>query len=310
MGKLRYPSQLPIIYLISSVIICLSVLLRVAFFTLIERKIIALMHYRKGPIKVSIIGYLQPISDAIKLLTKENLKLSFSLNIILIRGPIVRIIIIIICWLNFNSIFNHIRNNIKILVILSVISLSSFSFILCGWGSNSKYTILGTNRAISQAISYEVCLFLIILTPLYLIKSYNPQTINFLSNSFPFIIWILPLFLIWFTLCLAESNRTPFDMSEGESEIVSGFNIEYGGGIFALIFIREYGIILFIRFITTLIFLNLSMLLLKIIIIRSLFIWTRCCFPRLRYDHLIIIAWKLTLPLSLGVLTLRIMCIL
>lgn len=293
-----------IIYLIRPIISSVGVLLRVALFTLIERKVIGLAHFRKGPNKVILSGISQPISDAAKLLTKENTKFSPSLLIIIIAGPTLRIFIMFFCWGNYFPMFTSRRANLKLFIILAIIRLSAFPFILCRWGSNTKYALIGGNRAVSQVISYEVCLILFLLILFYVLKSYDLHSLREIQSSLPLSIWIPPLFLIWLIVCIAESNRTPFDLAEGESEIVSGFNIDYRGGLFALIFIREYGIIIFLSFLTALLFLGAPILLAKTFIICFLFVWVRCSFPRVRYDTLIITSWKISLPWRLSLLCL------
>jgi len=279
-----------------------GVLLRVAFFTLIERKIIGLIHYRKGPNKVILRGVSQPISDALKLLTKEAPKFYFLKAWIFSLGPNLIILLITLCWGWYEYRFSISSNSFKIIIILAIIGLSAYGFLLTRWGSNSKYSIIGGLRAIAQVISYEVCLILYIMVIIYISKSYRLQNLSFVQDKIWMIIIISPLFFTWVVLCIAETNRTPFDLAEGESEIVSGFNIEYGGGLFALIFIREYGIIIFLRFLTSVLFIGARLILLKTFILCILFVWVRCCFPRVRYDQLIIISWKLALPYRLAVL--------
>lgn len=296
-----------IIYLISFLLSSIGVLLRVAFFTLIERKIIGLIHYRKGPNKVVIAGVSQPIRDALKLLSKEFSKLSFIKEVIFMIGPTLGLILMVICWQWFSYSFDSIRKSrFSLLIIFRVIRISAFIFILTGWGSNTKYSLIGSYRAIAQVISYEVCLILYVLFIIYLRGSFKINQISRIQQNYWMCLINLPLFITWIILCIAESNRTPFDHAERESELVSGFNVEYGGGMFALIFIAEYGIIMFLRFLTTLLFLGGGLILIKTIIVCFIFVWVRCSFPRLRYDKLIISCWKICLPYRLGVLRLTI----
>lgn len=291
-----------IVYHLDFLFSVIGVLLGVAFFTLIERKVIGLIHYRKGPNKVIIWGLRQPIADALKLLTKEFPKFSSYKMIIYYSGPCVRIILILLCWGWYDYSFNFGANRIKIIVILAIMGLSAYGFLLTSWGSNSKYALLGGHRAVAQIISYEVCLVLYLLVLVYVVKAYNITTTREIQQGLWFIGFCTPLFVSWIILCMAEANRTPFDLAEGESEIVSGFNIEYGGGLFAFIFIREYGIIIFLRFITSVFFLGTNNLLFKTFIVCIIFVWTRCSFPRVRYDILILTAWKLALPYRLGII--------
>lgn len=219
-------------------------------------------------------------------------------------GPCVSIVLILFCWGWYDYTHSISSNSTKLIIILAIIRLSAYGFLLTRWGSNSKYALLGGHRAVAQIISYEVCLILFILVILYISKSYSIEGTKHSQQGIWFILYRIPLFISWIMLCIAESNRTPFDLAEGESEIVSGFNVEYGGGLFAFIFIREYGIIIFLRFITPLLFLGGRALLAKTILICILFVWVRCAFPRVRYDILIITAWKLALPYRLAMVCL------
>lgn len=291
-----------LMFLIDFLLAVVGVLLSVAFFTLIERKVMGLIHYRKGPNKVLVFGVTQPIADALKLLTKENPKLSPIKTRIYTTGPRLALTLIILYWAWYDFSFNCRSRPLKIIVVFAVIRLTSYRFITIRWGSNTKYSLIGGHRVVAQIISYEVCLILFALRVVYLSKRYSLERITKLQQGL-WILWTtLPLCVTWFMLCLAETNRTPFDLAEGESEIVSGFNIEYGGGLFALIFIREYGIIIFLRCISCYLFLRTQMTLMKTLALCSLFVWARRCFPRVRYDTLIIIRWKIALPFRLATL--------
>lgn len=287
-------------YMIRLVIIRVGVLLSVAFFTLVERKIIGLIHYRKGPNKVIIWGISQPISDATKLLTKENPKFSFSKIVIINIGPFTGIILILICWGTTHTCLQQIRKSgVRLMLILSLISLSPYIFILTGWGSNTKYALIGSLRAISQVISYEVCLILFVLVTIYRLISYKIENIIKLQENYWMVLINIPMFITWITICIAERNRTPFDHAERERELVRGFNLEYGAGLFAVIFIMEYGIIIFISLLTSILFIGRGILLLKTACVCIIFVWVRCCFPRIRYDKLMWISWKICLPYRL-----------
>lgn len=300
---MNFSSLFPIIFIISSLLSIAGVLLRVAFFTLIERKVIGLIHFRKGPNKIILRGVSQPISDAVKLLRKESPKINFVKTFIFISGPFIAILIILLLWSTYESFFQRLsKSRIVILLIICIIRLTPYTFFLMGWGSNTKYALIGSLRAIAQVISYEVCIVLFLLSVIYICGSYK---VSFLINTQSTILICvanLPLFMCWLILCMAERNRTPFDHAERERELVSGFNVEYGGGVFAVIFIREYGIIIFLRFLTSVIFLGGFLTIIKTIIICSVFIWVRCRFPRVRYDKLIIFSWKICLPYRLALL--------
>lgn len=245
---------------------------------------------------------LQPISDALKLLTKEFPKFIFIKIIIFFVGPLISISLIILCWGWYDYSFVINSRSIKLLIIISIIRISVYGFLLIRWGSNSKYSLIGGHRAVAQVISYEVCLVLFILVIIYIRKSFSISNLSIIQKKFSMILFVLPLFFTWIILCMAETNRTPFDLAEGESEIVSGFNIEYGGGLFAFIFIREYGIIIFLSFISSLLFINSNFLIIKTFLFCFMFVWIRCCFPRVRYDVLIIMSWKVSLPFSLSLI--------
>uniref|UniRef100_UPI00315D8C21 NADH dehydrogenase subunit 1 n=1 Tax=Sancassania mycophaga TaxID=3127633 RepID=UPI00315D8C21 len=291
-----------IIYFVDFLFSIVGVLLGVAFFTLMERKVMGLMHYRKGPNKVLIWGLSQPIADALKLLTKEFPKFSSYKMFMYYTGPCVSILLMLLCWGWYDFSFNSGSSGMKVMIILAIMSLSAYGFLLTSWGSNSKYALLGGHRAVAQIISYEVCLVLYLLVVVYITKTYGFTSMSVMQNGLWFMLFSIPLFASWLMLCMAEANRTPFDLAEGESEIVSGFNIEYGGGLFAFIFISEYGMIMFLSFISSLFFLGANNLLLKTFLVCMLFVWVRCSFPRVRYDILMMMSWKLALPYSLAMI--------
>lgn len=292
------------IYTLDFVISTVGILLRVAFFTLIERKIIGLIHYRVGPNKVLEWGVSQPIADALKLLTKEYQKFTISRLIIYYLGPLISLLLALLYWGFYEYSYSYITGSIKIIVIFSIISLSAYGFLLTRWGSNSKYALLGGYRTVAQIISYEVCLIFLVLIIFYITKSYRVENIALSQRGVWFILYSLPLFITWVIICIAERSRTPFDHAERERELVSGYNVEYGGGFFVLAFVREYGIIIFLRFITSVLFLGINNIILKTFLICIVYVWVRCAFPRVRYDKLIIICWKKLLPYRLAMVAL------
>ena len=292
------------IYTLDFVISTVGVLLRVAFFTLIERKIIGLIHYRVGPNKVVEWGVSQPIADALKLLTKEYQKFTISRLIIYYLGPLISLLLALLYWGFYEYSYSYITGSIKIIVIFSIISLSAYGFLLTRWGSNSKYALLGGYRTVAQIISYEVCLIFLVLIIFYITKCYRVENIALSQRGVWFILYSLPLFITWVIICIAERSRTPFDHAERERELVSGYNVEYGGGFFVLAFVREYGIIIFLRFITSVLFLGINNIILKTFLICIVYVWVRCAFPRVRYDKLIIICWKKLLPYRLAMVAL------
>lgn len=292
------------IYTLDFVISTVGILLRVAFFTLIERKIIGLIHYRVGPNKVVEWGVSQPIADALKLLTKEYQKFTISRLIIYYLGPLISLLLALLYWGFYEYSYSYITGSIKIIVIFSIISLSAYGFLLTRWGSNSKYALLGGYRTVAQIISYEVCLIFLVLIIFYITKCYRVENIALSQRGVWFILYSLPLFITWVIICIAERSRTPFDHAERERELVSGYNVEYGGGFFVLAFVREYGIIIFLRFITSVLFLGINNIILKTFLICIVYVWVRCAFPRVRYDKLIIICWKKLLPYRLAMVAL------
>ena len=292
------------IYTLDFVISTVGILLRVAFFTLIERKIIGLIHYRVGPNKVVEWGVSQPIADALKLLTKEYQKFTISRLIIYYLGPLISLLLALLYWGFYEYSYSYITGSIKIIVIFSIISLSAYGFLLTRWGSNSKYALLGGYRTVAQIISYEVCLIFLVLIIFYITKCYRVENIALSQRGVWFILYSLPLFITWVIICIAERSRTPFDHAERERELVSGYNVEYGGGFFVLAFVREYGIIIFLRFITSVLFLGINNIILKTFLICIVYVWVRCAFPRVRYYKLIIICWKKLLPYRLAMVAL------
>lgn len=249
-------------------------------------------------------GILQPFRDAIKLLRKELFfvfKSNYNLYFI---SPLIIFIIIIIIWILFPYITNIYFLNYSLLLIIIFISVIRYIVVWLGWSANSIYSIIGSIRSVSQILSYEVRFILIILILIILRESYSFIDFIFFQYYIWYIIYLYPLFLIFFIRILAELNRRPIDFIEGESELVSGFNVEYFRGNFTLIFLREYGIILYFRIINILLFTNLLIksyifLLIWINLICLLIIVIRGLLPRIRYDELIYLCWKIILPLIL-----------
>lgn len=291
---------------IGSLILIICVLVRVAFLTLLERKVLGYIQIRKGPNKVGLIGIPQPFCDAIKLFTKEQTYPLISNYISYYFSPIFSLFLSLLIWICIPLLIKLYRFNLGLLFFLSCTSLGVYTLIIAGWSSNSNYALLGGLRGVAQTISYEVRLALILLSFVFLIGSYNIIYFYYYQNYIWFLIILFPLALVWFASCLAETNRTPFDFAEGESELVSGFNVEYRRGGFALIFLAEYSRILFIRILFRIIFLGGNIFELsfyiKLTFISFLFIWVRGTLPRFRYDKLIYLAWKCFLPFSLNYL--------
>nr|ASY98079.1 NADH dehydrogenase subunit 1 [Brunneria borealis] len=292
--------------IIVSLILIICVLVGVAFFTLLERKVLGYIHLRKGPNKVGFIGILQPFSDAIKLFCKEHMNPLVSNYLLYYFCPVFSLFLSLILWMLMPYMSGLITFNLGFFFFLVCTSMGVYTVMLAGWSSNSNYALLGGLRAVAQTISYEVSLALILLSFIFLVNSYSLLDFYYYQLGIWFMFFCLPLCNVWFISCLAETNRSPFDFAEGESELVSGFNIEYGGGGFALIFLSEYSSILFMSMLICIIFLgsnlNSFIFYLKLIFIAFMYIWVRGTLPRYRYDKLMFLAWKSFLPLSLNFL--------
>nr|YP_010414787.1 NADH dehydrogenase subunit 1 [Mythimna unipuncta]YP_010627134.1 NADH dehydrogenase subunit 1 [Targalla apicifascia]URT60141.1 NADH dehydrogenase subunit 1 [Mythimna unipuncta]WBK26825.1 NADH dehydrogenase subunit 1 [Targalla apicifascia] len=292
--------------LLGMLILIIGVLVGVAYLTLLERKVLGYIQIRKGPNKVGFMGILQPFSDAIKLFTKEQTYPNFSNYMSYYFSPVVSFILSLMVWLLIPYYFNMISFNLGILFFLCCTSLGVYTVMIAGWSSNSNYALLGGLRAVAQTISYEVSLALILMSSIIMIMDFNLVNFSLYQDFIWFIFLMFPLSLCWMSSSLAETNRTPFDFAEGESELVSGFNIEYSSGGFALIFLAEYSSILFMSMLFVLLYLGgfkLSfMFYLKLMLISFLFIWVRGTLPRYRYDKLMYLAWKSYLPVSLNFL--------
>nr|YP_009487939.1 NADH dehydrogenase subunit 1 [Anopheles fluminensis]AWB99173.1 NADH dehydrogenase subunit 1 [Anopheles fluminensis] len=292
--------------LIGSLLLVICVMVGVAFLTLLERKVLGYIQIRKGPNKVGFNGLLQPFSDAVKLFTKEQTYPLLSNYISYYFSPVFSLFLSLLIWMCIPYLIKLYSFNLGILFFLCCTSLGVYAVMIAGWSSNSNYALLGGLRAVAQTISYEVSLALILLSFIFLINNYNFLNFYNYQSYIWFIFFCFPLGLVWLASCLAETNRTPFDFAEGESELVSGFNVEYSSGGFALIFLAEYSSILFMSMLFVVIFLGGDiysfMFFLKLTFISFIFIWVRGTLPRFRYDKLMYLAWKSFLPLSLNYL--------
>nr|YP_010954783.1 NADH dehydrogenase subunit 1 [Hemisodorcus arrowi]WMW30168.1 NADH dehydrogenase subunit 1 [Hemisodorcus arrowi] len=286
------------------VILVVCVLVGVAFLTLLERKVLGYIQLRKGPNKVGFLGIPQPFSDAIKLFTKEQIYPFMSNYNLYYISPVFNLFLSLLVWLCIPLFSGFFSFGLGILYFLCCASLSVYTVMLAGWSSNSNYSMLGSMRAVAQTISYEVSLALTLLSFLILIMSLNLLDLSVYQSKMWFIVISLPLCMVWFVSSLAETNRTPFDFAEGESELVSGFNVEYSGGGFALIFLAEYSSILFMSMMCCLLFLGGNFFHLLIFFLLGfmsfLWVWVRGTLPRFRYDKLMYLAWKSYLPLTLN----------
>lgn len=300
-----------------SIAIIVPVLISVAFVTLAERKVLGSMQIRKGPNTVGIGGILQPIADGVKLFTKETIIPTHSNKIIYMVAPILGLTMALLSWvvIPVGEGVGVVDWPLGILFIMAVSSISVYAIIMSGWGSNSQYAFLGAIRAAAQMISYEVSLGIIILTVVISSGELNLTGIVRGQEDIWFIIPQLPAFVMFVVSALAETNRAPFDLTEGESELVSGYNVEYSGMTFALFFLAEYSHIILMSTMISLLFLGGwngggEWLAIKTVLMIYVFIWVRASFPRMRYDQLMGLLWKSYLPLSLGWLVISVSIIL
>nr|UFR82915.1 NADH dehydrogenase subunit 1 [Protaetia speciosa jousselini] len=295
-----------LLMMVSSLVLVICVLVGVAFLTLMERKVLGYIQIRKGPNKVGYMGIAQPFSDAIKLFCKEQTYPLMSNFNIYYMAPIFNLFLSLILWLCMPFITVLFNFNLGFLYFLCCSSLSVYTIMIAGWSSNSNYALLGGIRSVAQTISYEVSLALILLSFLYLVLGLNLIDFMKYQSMVWFIFLCLPLAMMWFVSSLAETNRTPFDFAEGESELVSGFNVEYSSGGFALIFMAEYSSILFMSMLCVMLFLGGNIFeisfFIKVLFMSFLWVWVRGTLPRYRYDKLMYLCWKSYLPIALNFL--------
>uniref|UniRef100_UPI0030E3A8F9 NADH dehydrogenase subunit 1 n=1 Tax=Ayyaria chaetophora TaxID=1291247 RepID=UPI0030E3A8F9 len=286
--------------LISTMLMLMMSLISVAFVTLFERKILGIMQMRIGPNKTFIMGYFQPFSDAIKLYLKEKNLPTHSSKTLFLFCPFISLFIAMNIWMCMPFYKPMIQFNSSFLIFLSILGLGVYPILMSGWASNSNYSLLGSMRALAQTISYEVSLIFILFTNSFMACTIKIQHMSSMQKFFSFYM-ILISFLLWIISMVAELNRTPFDFAEGESELVSGFNTEYSGGVFAIIFMSEYMMILFFSFFTSNLYISMSPLftnLFSFSMVMFTIMWLRVTLPRYRYDKLMMLSWKLILPIS------------
>ena len=308
--------------LLKVVSVLLPVVAAVAYLPYFERKVIAYMHVRIGPNRVGPFGLLQPIADALKLVFKEVITPTKASKVLYFTGPILALAPALVAWavIPFSDTLVIANIDAAVLFLLAVSSLGIYGIIVSGWASNSKYAFLGAMRAGAQMISYEIAMGMALITVLMVSNSLNLGDIVAAQNQGRFadlgvglLSWnwlpLLPMFLVYLISGVAETNRAPFDVVEGESEIVAGHMIEYSGMAFALFFLAEYANMILISAMTSIFFLggwlspvaflpdSIGWLFLKIAVLLFLFLWFRATFPRYRYDQIMRLGWKIFVPL-------------
>ena len=278
------------------------ILIRVAFITLMEQKILGSIQIRVGPNKVGYWGLLQPFADAVKLLNKENMLLKAGNVLLYYLAPLLRLVLRLFLWCLYPILKGGYRFELGVLFFICVRGLGVFPLLIARWASNCKYSMLGGLRAVAQIISYEVRLILVLLRFIWMCSRFQLSSIIGCQKGNLFLFCCFPLRYIWFAASLAETHRTPYDFAESERELVSGFNTEYRARGFVLVFMAEYSRIIFISTLFAVFFLSGlidSLVFVKGVIVRFLFIWVRGTIPRYRYDKLINLAWKAFLPVRL-----------
>ena len=312
----------PVWALIKIIIVLIPLLLAVAYLTLAERKVIGYIQIRLGPNRVGFRGLLQPIADALKLLFKEVLIPSNANRFLFLAAPVLAFVPAMLVWaaVPFGPDVAISNMNAGLLYVLAVAGLGVYGIIIAGWASNSKYAFLGALRAAAQLVAYEIAMGFALVGVLMLAQSLNLTKIVEAQAGAGFWSWywlpLFPFFLVYFISGVAETNRAPFDVAEGESEIVAGFHVEYSGMGFALFFLAEYANMIVVSILTTILFLGgwyppfdvapftwvpgLIWLLLKTAFLLYVFLWIRATFPRYRYDQIMRLGWKVFIPITIA----------
>uniref|UniRef100_A0AAU8L464 NADH-ubiquinone oxidoreductase chain 1 n=1 Tax=Bryozoa sp. TaxID=2813608 RepID=A0AAU8L464_9BILA len=280
-------------YFVNIILLILSI----AYYTMVERKILSFMMMREGPNKPLLLGMSTPLGDAIKLFSKQTLFLKLSVNFYTFFGPAISFILMLLLWGILPNWYEE-SSAWSSLWFLGISSLSVYGIFISGWGSNSKFSFLGSIRSIAQTISYEISMGTLLICFINHNKMFDLEKFLY---SYPLLISCIPLLTIWFMSSLMETNRAPFDLSEGESELVSGFNTEYGSLKFAMLYLSEYGTMLFLSALTSLMFTG-KYFSISMFFFIFCFVWFRSAFPRIRYDILMSFMWKSSLPLVLSML--------
>ena len=319
---------IPIAYIVA---IVLPLIIAVAMFVYWERKVVGWMHVRLGPNQVGPLGLLQAFADVVKLLVKEVIQPTKANRFLYYLAPLLALVPALAAWavVPFSGKMVLSNANAGILYLLAMTSLGVYGIILAGWASNSRYALLGAMRSAAQVISYELAMGLCLVCVLILTGSLNlSDIVNAQAGGKGFFDWfwlpLLPVFVIYFISGVAETNRLPFDMAEGESEIVAGFHVEYSGSAFAIFFLAEYANMILVSFLSAILFLGgwlsplqgwinidapgwinwiwtggFIWLFIKAFLMSFLFLWFRATFPRYRYDQIMRLGWKVLIPIAL-----------
>ena len=306
-----------ILTVLEALAIIVPVLVGMAYLTLAERKVLAAMQLRKGPNVVGPFGLFQPFADAIKMMFKETVIPSGANRVLFLMAPMLTFGLAVIAWavIPVNDGWALADINVGILYLFAISSLGVYGIIIAGWASNSKYAFLGAMRSAAQMVSYEVSIGFVMVTVLLCAGSLNLNDIVLAQRHVWFCLPLFPMFVVFFISALAETNRSPFDLPEGESEIVAGFFVEYSAMAFALFFLGEYTNMILMSAMTSILFLGGWLapfgvapftwipgpiwFIAKIMLVLFFFVWVRATFPRYRYDQLMRLGWKVFLPLSL-----------
>src|SRR5580692_2938045 len=307
-----------ILTFIEALALLVPLLIGVAYLTYAERKILAGMQLRKGPNVVGMFGLGQPFADALKMIMKETVIPAGSNRLLFLMAPMLTFGLAMIAWavIPVNNGWAIANINVGLLYLFAISSLGVYGVVVAGWASNSKYAFLGGLRSAAQMVSYEVAMGFIIVTVVLCAGSLNLNDIVMAQTKIWFCVPLFPMFIMFFISTLAETNRSPFDLPEGESEIVAGFFVEYSAMSFALFFLGEYANMILMSALTTILFLGgwlapfdvapftwipgVIWFVLKICVVLFFFLWVRATFPRYRYDQLMRLGWKVFLPLSLA----------
>ena len=307
-----------LIVIVKALLIALPLIIAVAYFTLVERKVMAGIQRRRGPDVVGAWGLIQPFADAAKLILKETILPSTANTVLFVIAPILSFMLSLIGWavIPFGETYVLKDINVGVLYLFAVSSLGVYGIIMSGWASNSKYAFLGGLRSAAQMVSYEVSIGFIIIAVVICTGSLNLSTIVLSQETVWYALPLFPMFFMFFISALAETNRHPFDLPEAEAELVAGYNVEYSAAGFALFFLGEYANMIMMSSVTTILFLGGWLPLinilpftlvpgplwfgLKVCFFVLLFVWARAAYPRYRYDQLMRLGWKIFLPLSLG----------